>query len=105
VGPYPLTGCVDTDKLTKISTDTARHVLNVALLRHEQGTGQRLPLDGWEHYYTATDERGVSVFSFDRAPEDTAGWLRIEIDGDHGPLLDLEQSGGPIFEGRGAALA
>lgn len=83
---------------TSKMTDAARHVLNVAILRHAESTGHRLPLDGWEHYYTGMSDDGVSAFSFDRAPEDTGGWLRVVIDGEHAPHLDPEQSGGPIFD-------
>lgn len=43
-------------------SDSARHVLHVAILRSELD----LPLDGWEHYSTAMGDDGVSTFAYDR---------------------------------------
>lgn len=72
----------------------ARHVLNVAILRHEEATGERLPLDGWEHYYTGLGDSGESVFAYDRAPEDGHGSLRVVTD-ESGHHIDWEQSRAP----------
>lgn len=54
-------------------TPAARRVLEQALEQLPE-----FPRDGWEHYFTALTDAGVGTFSYDRAPEDGAGWLTID---------------------------
>jgi hypothetical protein len=69
-------------------SDAARRILNVVALR------EGLPLDGWEHFYTAAGDDGATVFSYDRAHKDGAGWLHVISDAD-GVRVDWEQSRRP----------
>lgn len=54
-------------------TPAARRVLAAAL-----DSLPDFPRGGWEHYYTAIGDEGVGTFSYDRAPEDGAGWLTVD---------------------------
>jgi hypothetical protein len=73
-------------------TTSARHVLNVAILRHEAKTGERLPLRGWEHYATTLGDDGLGRFHYDRAPEDGHGWLVVVTGGDDAARIDWRES-------------
>lgn len=69
-------------------SDAARRVLNAVAIR------ENLPVDGWEHYFTSMGDDGVSVFHFDRAPEDGAGWLRVVVSAE-GYEVDWSESRRP----------
>ena len=74
-------------------TPAARRVLFDACATND------LPLDGWDHYFTAMSDDGVSVFSYDRAPEAGAGWLRVLVS-NHGDTVTVDWSESRRPEGR-----